>query len=204
VLEYFDGQIDLLIDEGECKYKQSSTVLKITQNSVEILRPGVISQETIEKSSKVQILLVCTGNTCRSPMAEGVTKKYISEKLGCKLDQLEKNGYKICSAGTMGLSGMPASPEAAAACADYGIDIRKHRSTGLSRELIEQSDIIYAMSLKHLNRVIDLDAEAEKKCVLLADNEDVPDPIGLGQEYYNRCLDMIEKAVKKRISELLL
>ncbi|MCK4752816.1 MAG: hypothetical protein KAS75_05165, partial [Planctomycetes bacterium] len=100
-----------------------------------------------------------------------------------------------------GLAGFPATPEAVAACAAKGIDITSHKSSALSEELIRGSDFIFVMSRSHQSRVIALSSEAANKCVLLADDRDVPDPIGQSQEVYNNCAKLIETAVKKRISE---
>lgn len=202
VLGYFSGQIGLVIDAGPCKYQQSSTVVKLGKAGVEILRAGAISADDIEAMSTVGILFVCTGNTCRSPMGEAIFRKYLAEKLGCGLDEVEKKGYKVASAGTMGLSGLPVSPESVAACAERGLDIRSYKSSALSEELVGQMDIIYTMSRAHLEAIKTVCPEAADKCELLAEQGDIADPIGGSQSEYNRCADMIEKAVKKRVSEL--
>ncbi len=202
VLGYFSGQIEIVIDAGPCKYSQSSTVVKMGKAGMEILRPGAISSDDIEDISTIRILFVCTGNTCRSPMAEAIFRKYLAEKLDCALDEVEKKGYKIFSAGAMGLSGLPVSPESVAACAEKGLDIRSHKSTALTEELIGQMDIIYTMSRAHLETVKTVCPEAADKCKLLAEQGDIADPIGRPQGEYNRCADVIEKAVKKRVSEL--
>jgi len=118
--------------------------------------------------SKKQILFLCTGNICRSPMAEGIFKKYLAEKLCCRVDDLDSIGYKVTSAGIIGMSGFPASDEAVTACATKGIDIRAHRNRGLSEELINESDFIYAMGQVHLRKILDLRPDAASKCVLLA------------------------------------
>lgn len=199
VLDYFDGQIDLLLDAGPCKYGKSSTVAKMGKNGLEILRPGVYSQVELEEMSQVKFLFVCTGNTCRSPMAAGIFRKYIAEKLGCVVDRLETMGYKIYSAGTMGVVGLPASAESIAACAAKGIDISNHRSRALSKQLIDECDFIFVMGRIHRERVLAISPEAAKKCVLLAEDKDIPDPIGQSQEVYNDCAERIETAVKKRI-----
>lgn len=202
VLTQFSGQIEMILDAGTCKYEKSSTVVKINKNSFQIIRPGAYSQEQLNQMAKIQFLFLCTGNTCRSPMAEGIFRKYLAEKLNCEVDHLEKNGYKVCSAGVMGLVDMPATNEAVAACAAKGFDIRTHRSQALSQKLIENSDVIYAMSRTHCRTVLALSQKAADKCMLLAEGKDITDPIGQGQHVYDGCADLIEKAVKKRIGEL--
>ncbi len=202
VLAQFDGQIDLILDAGACKYKTSSTVVKIGKEGLKVLRAGVYTEADLKKLSTIKFLFVCTGNTCRSPMAEGMFAKYLSEKLSCDVDRLEEKGYKVFSAGTMGISGIPASFEAVAACLAKGIDIKDYRSDSLSKELIDESDYIYGMGRMHCQRVLELESKAVDKCVLLAENKNVPDPIGQSQEVYDACAELIEKSVQKRISEL--
>jgi len=204
VLAQFSGQIDLVMDAGPCKYKKSSTVVKIGKKGLEILREGVYSQPELEAMSEIKFLFVCTGNTCRSPMAEGIFRKYLAEKLQCEVDQLDKMGYKVSSAGILDLENSPASTEAIEACAAKGIDIKAHRNRALSQKLIEESDFIFGMSQMHCERIIALSPEAASKCALLTKDKDIPDPIGQGQQVFNDCAELIEKAVKKRIGELVI
>ncbi|MHC4206025.1 MAG: L-threonylcarbamoyladenylate synthase [Planctomycetota bacterium] len=202
VLDQLSDRIDLLLDAGPCKYKKSSTVVKIGKKGLGILRPGFYSPAELEALSQVRFLFVCTGNTCRSPMGEGIFRKYLAEKLQCNVDEFGKMGYKVNSAGIIGSVGFPASPEAVAACAAMGVDIKAHRSKALSRELVEGSDIVFAMERIHRDSVVALDSKASEKCWLLAGNTGVPDPIGHPQEFYNNCAKLIERAVQKRIGEL--
>ena len=203
VLAQFSGQIEMILDAGPCKYKKSSTVVKIGKKGLEILRASVYSQAELEAMSEVEFLLVCTGNTCRSPMAEGIFRKYLAEKLQCTVDHLDRIGYKVYSAGVIDVSGIPASPEAIAACAAKGVDIKAHKSRVLSRQLIDGSDFIFVMTEMHRERVIGLSPEVADKCVLLAEKE-IPDPIGQPQQVYNACAEQIEKAVRRRINELVI
>jgi protein-tyrosine phosphatase len=204
VFARFCGQIEVLLDGGPCKYKKSSTVAKIGKKGVEVLRQGVYSQPELEEMSQVKFLFVCTGNTCRSPMAEGMFRKYLAEKLECGVDQLDEVGYKTFSAGVVYTAGFTATPEAIAACGAKGVDINGHKSKALSEQLVKESDYIFAMCRMHRERVVALNRGASDKCVLLVENEDIADPIGQPQQVYNSCAELIEKAVKKRIGELVI
>jgi L-threonylcarbamoyladenylate synthase len=202
VLRYFNDKIGLLLDCGPCIHKKSSTVVKIGKSGLKILREGAYSKKELDRISEIKILLVCTGNTCRSAIAEGMFYKYLAEKLECEVDQLGEKGYKIYSAGTMGLVGFPASEEAVWACATKDINIKKHKSTAMSRQLVKESDFIFTMSRAHLEQILAISPEFAGKCSLLAE-EDIPDPIGQNQQVYDKCAELIEKAVKKRISEFI-
>jgi len=197
------GKIELVLDAGPCKYCKDSTVARIGKQGVEILRSGIYSEAEVKAFSQVNVLCVCTGNTCRSPMAEGFFRKYLAEKLQCEVDYLGRMGYKVGSAGLLDMAGFSASSESVAACSARGVDISSHRSQALSLGLIEESDRIFVMERMHQARVVALSPDSAGKCVLLAEN-DISDPIGQRQAVYDRCADLIEDAVKKRIDEFLL
>jgi protein-tyrosine-phosphatase len=102
------------------------------------------------------------------------------------------------------MAGGPASSEAVTACAAKGTDIRAHRSRALTEQLVRECDFIFAMCRTHREHIISLGPEAGSKCMLLSEGEDIADPMGQPQHVYDHCADLIEKAVKKRIGELVI
>ncbi|OHB55549.1 MAG: threonylcarbamoyl-AMP synthase [Planctomycetes bacterium RBG_13_44_8b] len=203
VLQHLSDKIDLLLDAGPCKFQKNSSVVKIDNKKLDVLRPGVYSQTELEELSSVKFLFVCTGNTCRSAMAEGICRHYLAEKLDCEVDDLEATGYKVSSAGIMDMDGAPASTEATAACEALGIDIKAHKSTALSQKIIQESDYIFAMEQVHYNYVTAMCPDAEGKCMLLAENQNITDPICQNQEVFNSCAALIENAIRNRIDGLI-
>lgn len=204
VMGYLDGKVQMVLDAGPCRYGVNSTVIKATAGPIEILRQGVLRKEQLEAMSQVRLLFVCTGNTCRSPMAEGLCRRYLAERLGCRIDQLEAVGYSITSAGIADNSGMPASSGARAACAARGVDIGGHKSRPLTAELIRQSDLILAMDQMHIDVVLTLAPDVKDRCMLLDEVRPIQDPIGQSAEVFEQCADQIWAAIDKRISELVL
>ncbi len=206
VLTQMADSLALVLDAGPCALKQSSTVVKIGQTGkLDFLREGLVSQQAIFDMAQIQFLFVCTGNTCRSPMAEGIARKRLAQHLSCKeIDDLSVLGYKIVSAGTMGMSGMPASEGAIAACIDRGIDISSHQSSALSASLVEESDFIFTMTCFHRDTVLAWFPEAIDRCTRLDVDADIGDPVGHPVAVYRACAVQIEDAIKNRLSELAL
>jgi glycine hydroxymethyltransferase len=139
------------------------------------------------------ILFVCTGNLCRSPMAEGILRQAIQGR----------GVYRVLSAGLGACDGQPPSPYAVQAVQELGIDITQIRSRILSPELVQQADYIFGMTHSHVETVMLLYPQAAEKTFLLREfdetldqfEKDISDPIGGSYDVYVTCRDQIEQGI---------
>lgn len=140
---------------------------------------------------RFNLLLVCTGNTCRSPMAEALARDLLKDQ----------PGVTVGSAGVCAGLGQPATREAVAAMRALGLDLTRHRSRPLDEALIEAADQIYTMTASHRRAVLEISPKAEVKVQSLDPAGDISDPIGGILLVYKETAEQIRRALEQRLTE---
>jgi tRNA threonylcarbamoyl adenosine modification protein (Sua5/YciO/YrdC/YwlC family) len=213
IIEHFT-QVKVVVDDGVL-YSAPSTVLDITTTPPTVMRKGLIPVLGIERvygrkvrlkgSLKFNVLFVCSGNTCRSPMAEGIFRTLIERKY-----------YEVKSAGTIAMGGLPAAHYAKQVVKEYGGSIRHHQTTSLDKEIVDWADLILVMEYKHYETVLEITRDAVVKTFLLREYKhrtkynEVPDPVGRDLVAYRIAalkmyptLKRVAKDIKARFSRKL-
>lgn len=214
------GLVDFAIDAGATRLEAESSIVDLTVEPFSILRMGALKKEDIESTAtKKVVLFVCTGNSCRSVMAEFLFKKILREK--------KRDDIKVLSAGIMITGGLRATEETKKVLIREGIDVQAHRSQTVTKGMIRYSDIILVMERLHEERILELAPEAKNRLFLLKEfagpvkntyinnlakisngvkintgDLNIADPIGRPLEFYERTFMLIKEAIE-RISNII-
>lgn len=193
---------DIVIDDRTARFAKPSTVIRLDDDGYSVIREGVLTTSRLRRLASRVITFVCTGNSCRSPMAEAICKRFLADELNCEAHELPDRGYTILSAGLAASSGGPASPGAVEAVLDYDANLDDHITQPMTAELMRVSDRIVTMTAEHRRMICSHWPQAGDKTTTLCGPEDVSDPIGQSIEAYQACARQIAESVRKLIESV--
>jgi tRNA threonylcarbamoyl adenosine modification protein (Sua5/YciO/YrdC/YwlC family) len=198
----FVEKVDFAIDAGNTRLGLESSVVDLTQGPPKVLREAAIKKEEIERVAlKKTVLFVCTGNSCRSVIAQALLEKMLKQK--------KRTDVEVLSAGVMLLSGIGATEATREILAREGIDVSGHRSQRINEDMLQRSDLILVMERIHEERILQCVPEVKNRVFLLKEfakiddrKLNIDDPIGKPIEFYENIFEVIKEAVE-RISNII-
>lgn len=165
--------------------------------------PAIIAQERVAKPQRI-FLFVCSGNTCRSPMAAAIANAEIAVRLRIPFAALETVNVRALSAGISAREGAPLTLEAQEVLRSLDVPARPHAARNLTLQLGDQAEMIFCMTSAHRQAVIEMIPSIAWKTFCLDSESDIDDPIGKGLADYLSCAQSIRRLVRLRINELSL
>jgi L-threonylcarbamoyladenylate synthase len=214
IIAQFGSEIDLIIDAGPIIKSKGSTVIDFTKEPYFVIREGDVSEKKLQKifgrsritkrKENFNITFVCSGNICRSPMAEALFKKMIM-----------KTKYKdfiiVQSAGTLSIPVSHAHDYAINVCDENDVELIRHLSQPITREIVMESDIIFCMAQNHFSYLTKRYPEYKEKVFLLKQWKknttvsipSIADPIGHDMKFFRATFNEIRSELKRILPAVL-
>lgn len=201
VLDLAGDDGGVAVSAGERPVEGKPTVVTFRDSGYEATEPGLFPVEELEKFAARIVLFVCTGNTCRSPLAESLAKKLLADKLGCEPDELPRRGLWMLSAGVATHGGDPAADDSITVAAEFGARLDGHESRGVNPQLLAAADDVITMTRSHAQALAARFPGVGPTPRLLCGDADLDDPIGAGTDVYRACARTILSNLERLLPE---
>lgn len=195
------NEVDFVYNAGKTIYGRASTSVDLRNHPYRILREGPWLDRVklaLNRSEKpFEILVVCTGNICRSPIAAGLLQH--------GLGSVEHSGISVKSAGTNAIDGDPATEKMITIASEWGVDITSHTARQISKDMIDDADLILPVTPIHRDLILSMDENAQEKTRLFGEligEDSIPDPFQLNYNKYKSSAELIKSAAAAWIKEI--
>ncbi|MSQ95878.1 MAG: hypothetical protein EXR98_15170 [Gemmataceae bacterium] len=193
-----------IVDGGPSEFGIPATVVRAEGRQCRLTREGGLPRELFERLVLCRVLFICTGNTCRSPLAQALCTKLLADRLGCAPRDLSQHDFLVQSAGLAAMMGGDASPAAVDVAKELGADLSEHKSTMATMELLRWADYVFSMTSSHWYTLLSVaPAGVAEPRMLSPQFQDISDPIGGELADYRTCAQQILECLEQRLPELL-
>lgn len=194
----------LCVDAGATQLREGFALVRHAAGQLTVARAGILTASEWLTAAARMVLFVCTGNTCRSPLAEALARATLAKHFNAAPTALLQHGFAFASAGSSTYPGMPASENSVLAAQECGADLTSHHSQPLTRELLQRAQFVYCMSHRHLRTALQLAPDAASRCQLLSPTgQEIADPYGGDLTEYREARDAMQAAITLRLADWL-
>ncbi|MCA9276942.1 MAG: Sua5/YciO/YrdC/YwlC family protein [Phycisphaerales bacterium] len=188
----------VIIDDGPTMFGQTASTVDLWPDGrFQVGRQAAVKEDFIMDKLITRVLFVCTGNTCRSPMAEGLAREWEKQRIPDGLS------FEIESAGIAAGEGQPASDQTLEVLRERGIDLSTHRARQLTVGMVDRADIVFTMTPSHAQAVMQLAPGSVHKVFPIDPVRPIDDPIGRPIEVYRDVADQLQALIETRFKEII-